>query len=91
MSDRIRRMIMARQNAMMALAQMGLLNMNRSQPIQEQLAGEASPEPEERSMARQILDRYMNMQSRTIQERIAGRNNGALMAPMIASVMQLDR
>lgn len=93
MSDRIRRMILARQNALMAMAQMQMLNMNSNMPIQEQMApAEGAPlEEQEQSIARQIMERYMAMKARTIQEELSKDERGALMAPMISSVMQLDR
>lgn len=91
MSDRIRRMLRARQNAMMAMAQMNMLNLGSRMPLQQQMAPEEQAPPQEKSMARQILDRYMAMKSRTLQEELAQDETGALMAPMISSVMQLDR
>jgi len=43
------------------------------------------------SMASQILDQYGNWRERTLQRALNQGDEGQLMRPMIASVMQLDR
>lgn len=43
------------------------------------------------SMASQILEQYGNWRERTLQRALNQGDEGQLMRPMIASVMQLDR
>jgi hypothetical protein len=110
-SNRIRELLRARQDAMLAMAKASRpIDLDdyredlREQLAQAILADRMSPVPlgEERltrmyaplmgqSMSRQLLERYAAQQRRTLQNEMAQGGSPELMAPMISSVMQLDR